>query len=213
MTDFPEFILASQSPRRRELLQRAGYRFGVIPPGVDEHVVAFLSRPAAYAEAVAHFKAAAVFRCHRDRVVLGADTVVAQGNRLFGKAGTPDEARAMLAALAGTRQEVITGVAVLLPDLAGGDASPGPRRLLASDTTIVTMRPMTPAEIDAYVASGEWQDKAGAYAIQETADRFIERVEGSFTNVVGLPMELLERLFDKAMTMLAGGSGMWGATR
>ena len=206
MKDFPEFILASRSPRRRELLQRAGYRFRVIPPAVDEQAVSSILKPAAYAEAVAYFKAAAVFRRHSDRLVLGADTVVARGNRLFGKADTPEEAREMLAALSGTRQEVITGLALLLPDLAGAEPPGSSRRMLASDTTIVTMRPMTPGEIEGYVASGEWQDKAGAYAIQETGDRFIERVEGSFTNVVGLPMELLERLLDKVMPMLSAGS-------
>lgn len=91
----------------------------------------------------------------------------------------------MLDALSASLHEVITGVALL---------GPGLRRLIASATTKVTMRPMSRREIDAYVASGEWQGKAGAYAIQETADRYIEKTEGSFTNVVGLPVELTERM-------------------
>ena len=91
----------------------------------------------------------------------------------------------MLETLSGSRHAVITGVALL---------GPGPRRLIASDTTHVTMRRMTDDEIQAYLDSGEWQGKAGAYAIQETADRFVTSVEGSFTNVVGLPMELVRRM-------------------
>jgi septum formation protein len=98
--------------------------------------------------------------------------------------------------LSGTRHSVITGLAVLLPP-PPADADPqepSSWRLLASETTYVTMRRLSGLEIDQYVASGEWRDKAGAYAIQQTADRFVRRIEGSFTNVVGLPMELLGRM-------------------
>mgnify|MGYP000465730205 CR=1 FL=1 len=91
----------------------------------------------------------------------------------------------MLRRLSGTRHAVITGVALL---------APLERRLIASDTTFVTMRELAAGEIEHYIASGEWIGKAGAYAIQETADKFVERVEGSFSNVVGLPMELIERM-------------------
>ncbi len=161
--------------------------------------------PAECAEALAYFKAVAVHRLQPEQIVLGADTIVALRGRIYGKAVTPDAARDMLAALSGQRQEVITGLALLLPGEASGLPSDHPRRFLASDVTHVTMRPMGPEEIEEYIASGEWIDKAGAYAIQETADRFVERVEGSLTNVVGLPVELLERLLDKALSTLTAG--------
>jgi len=102
----------------------------------------------------------------------------------------------MLQTLSWTRHEVITGVALL--------AAPG-RRLIASDVTHVTMRPIRPEEVEAYLDSGEWAGKAGAYAIQETADRFVDRIEGSFTNVVGLPVELVRRMIAEL-----GGRGAEG---
>jgi septum formation protein len=117
--------------------------------------------------------------------VIGADTIVAVNGRIVGKADGPDEARQMLAELSSVRHAVITGVALV---------GPGANRLIASDTTYVTMRPMRDEEIEEYIQSGEWIDKAGAYAIQETADRFVQRVDGSLSNVVGLPMELLSRM-------------------
>jgi len=191
--DFPEFILASRSPRRAALLTEAGYRFQVVPPPLAEPPDVPTAAPGPLAEALAYFKARSVQADRADRIVLGADTVVAYRGNIFGKARDADDARRMLATIAGTRHAVITGLAVLVP-ARGGE----PHRLLAADTTAVVMKPLTEAELDAYVASGEWRDKAGAYAIQETADAFVERLEGSFTNVVGLPMELLERLFERA---------------
>jgi len=192
VTRFPEFILASASPRRRDLLAGAGYRFEVVPPTLPEPVpTKALSDPAPLAEALAYFKARSVEQRAPDRVVLGADTIVSCRGEILGKAGDADEARRMLSALSGSTHSVITGLAVLAP-------GPGqfPRRYLASDTTSLVMRELSVEEIDGYVASGEWCDKAGAYAIQETADAFVERIDGSFSNVVGMPMELLERLLD-----------------
>jgi len=202
MTDLPEFILASRSPRRRDLLADAGYRFRVAPPPLGEPLTAAdHPTPAQLAESLAYFKARSVFAANPDSLVLGADTVVARGGEIFGKADDEDEAHRMLAALAGTRHRVITGLALLAPpEYPGGPE----QRLLAAATTYVTMRTMTEAELDAYVASGEWRDKAGAYAIQETADAFVEKVEGSFTNVIGLPMELLAELLQRAARHLPG---------
>jgi len=179
-------ILASRSPRRRQLLAGLGIDFDVVVPTVAEPIAPTLGlRPAALAEALAYFKAASVYKDHSNGFVLGADTLVSLGGRVLGKPADAREARRMLDALSASLHEVITGVALL---------GPGLRRLIASATTKVTMRPMSRREIDAYVASGEWQGKAGAYAIQETADRYIEKTEGSFTNVVGLPVELTERM-------------------
>ena len=179
-------ILASSSPRRRQLLRDGGYDFEVVGPPFGEpadHPDRLL--PSQHAEALAYFKAMSVWQSYPQRPVLGADTVVAAGGEILGKPADRDEAVRMLRGLSGTRHSVITGVALLGPD---------DRRLIASDVTFVTMRPMSEREIDEYIESGEWAGKAGAYAIQETADRFIESTDGSFTNVIGLPMELVERM-------------------
>ncbi len=182
-------ILASSSPRRRQLLAEAGVKFEVVDPPLPEpdETVARLS-PSQQAEALAYFKGRAVADMHPDAIVLAADTVVALGTKVMGKPADDADARNMLATLSGTRHKVITGVAVL---------APGGARIIASDLTYVTMRPMTEEEIENYIASGEAAGKAGAYAIQETADKFVEKIEGSFTNVVGLPIELVQRMLDE----------------
>ena len=181
-----KLILASSSPRRRQLLAETGRQFEVIDPPIAEPADCGgdLS-PAQQAEALAYFKASSVARLHPGQCVLGADTIVAVGGKILGKPADSDRAREMLRLLSSTRHEVITGVAmVMYPD----------RRLIASDRTYVTMREMSADEIEHYIASGEWIGKAGGYAIQETGDRFIDRVDGSFSNVVGLPMELTARM-------------------
>jgi len=183
--DIP-LILASSSPRRGALLHQAGIAFEVVAPPFCEPTGLLANRPPAQqAEALAYFKARSVQRDHRDAFLLGADTLTVIEGRALGKPADAAEARSMLESLSGTRHEVTTGVALLGP--AGG-------RLIASETTCVTMRRMTGAEIDGYVNSGEWRGKAGAYALQETADRFIRDLSGSFSNVVGLPIELVTRM-------------------
>ena len=186
LTSQPRLILASSSPRRRQLLAEAGLQFQVVAPPLPEpNQQSEGLSPTEHAEALAYFKARAVADSHPGDVVLGADTVVAAASRLLGKADGAKQARAMLESLSGTRHQVITGVALL---------GPCGKRLITSDVTWVTMRKMTGREIQAYVDSGEWIGKAGAYAIQMTADRYVEKLEGSFSNVVGLPMELVTRL-------------------
>lgn len=180
-------ILASQSPRRVDLLREAGVDFEAVSPVGPELEMAFWSSgPEEFARAAAYRKACSVADAHPDRVILAADTVVALNGRMYGKPVDRDDARRILSALAGVAQDVITGVAILQP--ASG------RRLVEHDVTRVTMRPMTPEEMEAYLDSGEWEGKAGAYGIQGAADRFVERVDGSFTNVVGLPVELVLRM-------------------
>lgn len=177
-------ILASQSPRRIALLREAGIAFEAVTPRHAEPDLAdWPLGPAAFAESAAYFKARSVAEDHPDRIVLGADTVVALGGVIFGKPADAADARRILAALAGTTQQVITGVALY--------RHAARRRLIRHAVTHVTMRPMTDAELDEYIAGGEWEGKAGAYGIQGTADRFVERTEGSFSNVVGLPVELV----------------------
>ena len=182
-------VLASSSPRRRDLMGEAGYDFDVVAPPLHEpdEPVEHLT-PTQLAEALAYFKARAVSDLHPGRLVLGADTVVATDDHVLGKPADEAEARQMLESVSGTRHAVITGVALLTGET---------HRLIASDVTYVTMRQMTEQEIADYVASGEWMGKAGAYAIQETADRFVDSIEGSFTNIVGLPMELVERMISE----------------
>jgi len=188
----PDLILASSSPRRRDLLREAGYRFAVRPPPLGEGGVRPHGPPGAYVESLAYLKAESAIETHRleDGLVLGADTAVELGGRLLGKPADPDDARRILARLSGTRHRVLTGLALV--DLARG------RRLLAHAVTAVRMARMSPEAIDAYVASGEAMGKAGAYAVQETGERYVEAMEGSRTNVVGLPMELLARLLKAA---------------
>ncbi|MGQ0614453.1 MAG: Maf family protein [Planctomycetaceae bacterium] len=175
--------LASASPRRLQLLAEAGIPCFVAGPRVaeeapekgDPHTVALLN---------AHAKARAV----PGPAVLAADTVVALGDRLLGKPRDEADARTILATLSGTTHRVVTGVVLR----AGG------RLRERSVGTWVTMRPLSPEEIDDYVATGEPMGKAGAYAVQETGDRFITALDGPFDNVVGLPMEAVRELLREA---------------
>jgi septum formation protein len=176
-------VLASASPRRRVLLADAGIEFVVVPAAVGEEA-ADRGDPHAIAVANARRKAAAV----AGDAVLGADTVVAVGDRLLGKPQDEVQARAFLRALSGTTHCVVTGVALKTP---AGLRS-------RSVETRVTMRTLTDEEIAAYVSSGEAMGKAGAYAIQETADRFVVRVDGPYDNVVGLPVAAVKELMDEA---------------
>ncbi len=160
--------------------------FDIAPPSVEEpkRLSARLS-PVAVAQALAYFKARSVTDGQAPRRVLGADTIVVVDEEIMGKPADVDDARRMLRRLSSTPHEVITGVAILDPK-AG--------RVLAAERTRVTMRPMTDDQVEGYIATGEWEGKAGAYAIQESADRYVDRLEGSFSNVVGLPIELVGRL-------------------
>ena len=180
-----EWILASASPRRRELLARAGLRFSVHASRVDESIDP-RTPPEQAALELAERKARAVARelGRLEAVAIAADTIVAlEDGRMLGKPADAREAQAMLHSLSNTRHRVITGVCCLdLTDL---------RLARGFERTFVTMRALSEAEIAAYVASNEWQDKAGGYAIQENADRFVTRLEeGGFDNVVGLPVAL-----------------------
>jgi septum formation protein len=188
----PQLILASNSPRRRELLRQAGYRFEVRPPPIEDRGVTSAPTPGAYVESLAYLKAMAAIGAHRpaEGLVLGADTIVELAGRIIGKPADEADARRILSQLSGSEHRVLTGVALV--DMARG------RRLLAHDVTRIRMRRIAPEEIDAYVASGEAMGKAGAYALQETGDRYVEKIDGSLTNVVGLPMELLERMIKAA---------------
>lgn len=190
MMQYQPLILASQSPRRAELLRAAGIAFEAVAPKYDEPgPEEWAGCPADLAESLSFYKAASLASDYRDRFILGADTVVALNGRIYGKPRDADDARRILSDLMGTTQEVITGVTLYHP--AAG------RRVIRHDVTKVTMRVMTPAELDAYIAGGDWEGKAGAYGIQSEGDRFITRTEGSFSNVVGLPVELVRAMLEE----------------
>ena len=202
MTPRTPLILASASPRRRALMAEAGYDFEVLAPHVDESPADGLP-PADAAVEIARRKAEAVASAHPSSVILSADTiVVAPGGKILGKPAGPADARRMLSELSGSTHVVITGVFAI-------DASSG-RRLSKAVSTTVFFGKMTPAEIDAYVDSGEALGKAGAYAIQETGDRFVRRIEGSLTNVVGLPMEAVAQMLSQLGIPPPGPRGAQG---
>lgn len=184
----PRLILASSSPRRAEVLRNAGFVFEVVPSTADE-AEGEKGNPAALAERLARRKAeevAARFAAQDGVVVLGADTVVVVDDALLGKPASAEEAIAMLSRLSGRAHEVITGVALAAPGTT--------RRALAHEMTRVFFRPLTRQEIEAYVATGEPMDKAGAYAVQGQGARLVTRVEGCYFNVMGLPVALVDRL-------------------
>jgi septum formation protein len=182
-----QLILASSSPRRRELLQQAGYDFTVLPPDLKEPKdIANDTTPGSLAEALSFFKARAVARNVTHATVIGADTVVAAGDIVYGKPADEADARRILADLMTRPHEVITGITLLDADT--------DRRSISHDVTEVTMRPMPDDAFEEYLRSRLWIGKAGAYGIQDHDDAFIEGIQGSFTNVMGLPMELLTGL-------------------
>jgi septum formation protein len=180
-------VLASASPRRQELLRNAGIAFEVQPAHIPEDPQPGESAKAC-AERLAHEKAQAVARLRPQDVVLGADTVVVVDGQLLGKPSDAADAARMLRMISGREHSVITGVCLV----AGGQWS------VASESTTVTVSEISENEIADYVASGEPMDKAGAYAIQGIASRWIPRIEGDYSNVVGLPVALVWRLMRQA---------------
>lgn len=176
-------ILASSSPRRAELLRAAGIRFEVSRVDIDESVLK-LEPPGEHVRRLARRKADAAFASHPDAVVLGADTIVLISGEIMGKPRDARDAVRMLRLLSGREHEVLTGIAIV--------SSRG--AVVEVARTRVWVTPLGDAEIDEYVATGEPLDKAGAYGIQGLGSKFIDRIQGSYTNVVGLPVSLVYRL-------------------
>jgi septum formation protein len=191
MIEVSRLILASGSPRRRQLLSSLGVRFEVAAPDIDETPRAG-EQPLAYVERLALEKAGAVAADPAD-VVLAADTTVAVGRRILGKPVDGAEARDMLLALSGRTHEVHTAVAVRWQG----------RQRSAVDTTRVTMVTIGARDLDWYVATGEPLDRAGAYAMQGGAGLFVRSIEGSASNVVGLPLVLAAELLEAVGCPLA----------
>jgi septum formation protein len=187
-------VLASASPRRQELLRNAGIGFVVQAADVDESLIAGES-PRDSAERLAREKALAVWRMRPEDVVLGADTIVVVDEVILGKPADANDAVRMLRMLSGREHRVITGVAVIKSSLKPkADSSRVPDAIVSSDTTVVMMNELSDEEIRDYVATGEPMDKAGAYAIQGRASRWIPRIEGDYSNVVGLPVALVWKM-------------------
>lgn len=172
-------VLASASPRRRDLLRQVGIEPSVIEAADIDEAPRRRELPGPYARRMAREKAAAVAPRHGGAYVLAADTVVAVGRRILGKAEDAATARRYLSLLSGRRHRVLSGVFVVAPD--GRTAE----RLV---NTVVRFSRLGEREIDAYLASGEWRGKAGGYAIQGRAAAFVPAINGSYTNVVGLPV-------------------------
>lgn len=192
-------ILASSSPRRRQLLAQAGYKFTSVRPNINEPrttVVrgesAFLTdaiSPCEYAKRLALAKAKNIAERHPDCLVIGADTIVDFNGQIIGKPRNAKEAEQITKKLFSRPHKVITAVAIVR--LNDGI------EVVESDSTTVYPKKLTNEQIAKHIKSGSWRDKAGAYAIREKDDEFIERIEGSLTNVMGLPMELLKRLLKR----------------
>jgi septum formation protein len=205
-------VLASASPRRQELLHAAGISFVVQPADVDETPLPDES-PRGCAERLARAKALAVWQKRPQDLVLGADTIVVVDETILGKPVDAEDAVRMLRLLSGRVHRVITGVCLAGPGVSGQGSGTGENRAVssaqvageilrtenrelrtASETTFVTMTQLSDEEIRSYVATGEPMDKAGAYAIQGMASRWIPRIEGDYSNVVGLPVALVWRM-------------------
>jgi septum formation protein len=190
-------VLASASPRRQELLRNAGIPFTVYPTHIPE-----LPQPGESgrdcAERLAREKADAALHQVPDKVVLGADTMVVVAGQILGKPRDETDATRMLRLLSGRTHHVITGICLMGPPLRTGN-----QRLRTgfedtrSETTQVTMCTLTDEDVLSYIASGEPMDKAGAYAIQGIASRWIPRIEGDYFNVVGLPVALVYRMLQE----------------
>ncbi len=179
-----KLILASASLRRAQLLQEAGYAFEVQPADVDEKQISAGS-PSEFAQRLAVMKAEAVAEKFPDDVILGADTIVCLGEQMMGKPENAEDARRMLELLSGTTQIVITGVCIIHKSANYMHST----KVLSA----VRMDNLNGLQIDQYIASGEWQGKAGSYGLQDK-DPFVRRIAGSHSNIVGLPMEQTSRM-------------------
>ena len=195
-------VLASASPRRQELLRNARIPFTVQPADINETPI-LGETPQACAERLAREKAEAVSKNHPHDFVLGADTIVVVDSAILGKPRDPQDAARMLRLLSGRTHTVITGVCLVRPVIAPAKLTTDNRQRAAvsSESTLVNMSEISDDEIRDYVATGEPMDKAGAYAIQGIASRWITRIEGDYSNVVGLPVALVYAMLRKCGAM------------
>jgi septum formation protein len=179
----PPLLLASTSPQRRAILEQLGLPFDVVEPRYQEETPE-QGDAVALVRDHARAKARSVADEAGDRPVLGVDTAVVLGGRIFGKPTDATEAESMLDALSGWTHVVVSGLCLLTPAW----------EVVENEATRVTFRALTPRDLAAYVATGEWEGRAGAYAIQGQGAKLVRRIEGDYLNVVGLPASLLVRL-------------------
>jgi septum formation protein len=191
----PPLVLASQSPQRRAILEQLRIPFEVVLPNYEERDGSDAGiAPGTLVQRHARGKAHSVAGVAQERPVLGVDTAVVVDGRIYGKPASASEAESMLEDLSGRTHEVVSGLCLLTQAW----------EELHTETTSVTFRPLTPRDIAIYVAGGEWEDRAGGYAIQGVGAGLVERIEGDYLNVVGLPAALLIRL------LAARFSGIYG---
>lgn len=186
----PVWILASESPRRREILKKLGIEFRVDPSGISEPARKPGEAPSRYAVRIARLKVKEVAKRHKTGLILGADTIVVLGNRILTKPENRADARSMLNNLSGRWHQVVTGIC--LWDCQRLKAYP------ASGISRIHFRRLSRQEIEWYLETGEYRDKAGAYGIQGYASLFIDRIEGCYFNIVGFPVALFETICRKA---------------
>ena len=199
ITTSPQLILASQSPRRRYLLEQAGLAFEVIPSTFDEDTVR-LTAPAEYVKTLAKAKANEVAGRFPESWIIGADTIVTIDDAILGKPANAEKAREMLRRLAGQSHAVFTGYAIVCKN----------KSVCISEAirTTVRFKRLSDAEIDWYIETGEPFDKAGAYAIQGLGTFLVRGINGSYTNVVGLPVcEVIETLLELGVVSLGSSNG------
>ncbi|GBD37032.1 Septum formation protein Maf [bacterium HR36] len=197
-------ILASSSPARRELLRKYGFSFEVIPPHIEEPDGAGVSDVRQYVAELAWRKAYAVARRVDYGVVLAADSVGWHDGEVIGKPTDRQHARQILQRLSGTQHELWTGVCIWF--------RPEDWQFAWQERSRLLMRPLTEEELEGYLDSGQWQGKSGAYAIQEQDDPFLTVLEGTISNVIGLPMETLCRIWHQCLPVLAQRAGSCQST-
>jgi septum formation protein len=189
----PPLLLASRSPQRRAILEQLGIPFDIVTPNFEEHDrrdadAVELAREQAYG------KASSVAGQADGRPVLGVDTIVVLGGRIYGKPAGAADAERMLEQLSGNTHVVVSGLCVLTPGW----------EVVEHESTSVTFRPLTPRDLAAYVATGEWTERAGAYAIQGRGAALVRQIEGDYLNVVGLPASLLVRILAERFAGIYG---------
>ena len=183
-------ILASNSPRRIVLLKSLGYHFDIVPPGIVEGIHDNVL-PTELVQKLAFLKASDVARRVCDAVIVSADTIIVHEKSILGKPKDVSDARRILSILSNSEHDVISGVCVM--------ASPSRKKMLRIERTHIKMKYIKDEEIDRYILTGEPMDKAGAYAIQGEGRKFIEKIDGSYSNAVGLPLELLQEMLNHFM--------------
>jgi septum formation protein len=186
----PVWVLASASPRRHEILDKLGMRFHIDPSGIEEPTRKSHETPVGYATRAARLKAKEAAKKRRSGLILSADTIVVLGNRVLLKPESREDARSMIERLSGRWHEVVTGICLW--------DSASRRGWSASSRTRVHFRRLSSTEIEWYLRTGEYRDKAGAYGVQGYASLFIDRLEGCYFNVVGFPIAAFEKLCRKS---------------